>query len=101
MFAGDIGDYFGYNQETMMANQVGDIDVYKVAHHGYVTFQNDQAVLNALRPEYAIISNYCSGAGEAIRRLKRTGASAHNVYCTGDGTVVLKIDNNGNVSIDQ
>ena len=101
VFAGDVGDYFGYNQETMMANQVGDIDVYKVAHHGYVTFQNDQAVLNALRPEYAIISNYCSGAGEAIRRLKRTGASAHNIYCTGDGTVVLKIDNNGNVTMDQ
>lgn len=101
LFAGDIGDYFGYNQESKIANQVGDIDVYKVAHHGYVTFQNDQSVLNVLRPEYSIVSNYCSGAGEAIRRLKRTGASIHKVYCTGDGTVVLKIDENGNVIVKQ
>ena len=101
LFAGDIGNYFGYNQESMMANQVGDIDVYKVAHHGYVTFQNSQSVLNTLKPEYSIISNYCSGAREAMRRLKRTGASKHNIYCTGDGTVVLKIDTSGNVIIDQ
>ena len=101
LFAGDIGNYFGYNQESMMANQVGDIDIYKVAHHGYVTFQNSQSVLNTLKPEYSIISNYCSGAGTAIRRLKKTGASKHKVYCTGDGTLVLQIDENGNVKIDQ
>ena len=84
-----------------MADQVGDIDIYKVAHHGYVTFQNSQSVLNTLKPEYSIISNYCSGARGAISRLKKTGASKHKIYCIGDGTIVLQVDKDGNVIIDQ
>ena len=100
-FTGDIGNYFGYNQESITARQVGDVDIYKVAHHGYVTFNNHQDALNVIKPEYSIVSNYCSSAGEAIRRLKKTGASKHKVYCTGNGTVVLQIDEKGNVKIDQ
>ena len=94
-FAGDIGNYFGHNQETNVARQIGDIDVYKVAHHGYVTFNNNQDAINYLTPEYAVVTNGRNTASTAISRVKRSNSNFIRTYYTPEGTVTLIVNPSG------
>ncbi|MEO0075462.1 MAG: MBL fold metallo-hydrolase [candidate division WOR-3 bacterium] len=66
----DIGNH--KNVETKLAPLIGDIDVYKVSHHGS-KYSSNSAFLNIIKPEAAIISvgtnNYGHPAQEVLNRL--------------------------------
>lgn len=96
-FAGDIGNYFGINQESITARQVGNIDVYKVAHHGYVSYNNHQDALNYLKADYAVITNTRSPSNTALSRIRKASGKKVPAYYTAEGTVVMTIDTNGNI----
>ena len=94
-FAGDIGNYFGHNQESKVAKQIGDIDVYKAAHHGYITFNNHQDALNSIKPEYTVVTNTPFKSAIAIQRVKRANKNYKKTYYTVKGTVKLQVDEKG------
>ncbi len=96
-YSGDIGNYFGNNQESITARQVGDVDVYKVAHHGYVSFNNHQDAVNYLKAEYAVITNTRSPSNTALSRIKKANNGNVKAYYTPDGTIVMTIDTSGNI----
>ena len=102
-FSGDIGNYFGENAESIVAQQIGDIDVYKVSHHGYISFNNSQGVLNNLKAEYGIFTNYYrNGISTTDQRLRIANKNHYkNSYYTSKGTVRLTIDSNGKIYINQ
>ena len=95
--AGDIGNYFGYNLESNTARQVGDIDVYKVAHHGYVSFNNHQDALNYLKSDYAVITNTRKPSNVALSRIRKAVGRVVPAYYSAEGTVVMTIDTGGNI----
>ena len=97
-FAGDIGNYFGRKQESLTARQVGDIDVYKVAHHGYVSFNNNQDAVNQLKADYAVITNTRGPSNVALSRIRSGAGKNTPAYYTAEGTVVMTIDTNGKIN---
>ncbi len=100
-FSGDIGNYFGQNQETITARQIGDIDVYKVAHHGYVSFNNHQEAINYLKPEYSVVTNDRGTASTAINRVKKSNSKYVRTYYTPEGSVTMMIEPSGNIKFYQ
>lgn len=99
-FCGDIGNYFGKTQESDTAKEVGHVDVYKVAHHGYTTYNNHEDAIQALSPIYSVFTNDKSGTSLALERIKNNpNYKAH--YYTGDGTVVMKISKSGEITFTQ
>lgn len=100
-FSGDIGNYYGYDRESIIDAQVGDIDVYKVAHHGYVSFNNNLDAVSKLQAEYAVVTNDRVSSSVAISRVKRSNSNYIKTYYTPEGTVMLMIDVNGNMTFQQ
>lgn len=109
------GGNFPYNTpdvESLVADVVGDIDALKVSHHGSRTSTN-QTFLDALSPEYAIIS--CGDDNEhghphssVVDRLLKSGAAVYQTeqcwtenddVAIADGNVTLTVDENGTPSI--
>ncbi len=100
-FAGDIGNYFGHNRESIVAKQIGDIDIYKAAHHGYTSFNNHQDALNNLQAEYAVVTNNRQRSNSGVKRIKKANKNYQKTYYTTDGTVMLHIDENGKINFSQ
>lgn len=98
------GDSNKYN-EPIVADRIGylDCDVLKVAHHGSETSSTDE-FLRAVNCEYAIIS--CNEHGNTFHHptqeaLDRFIARNMTIYRTdNNGTIVLSIDGDGNMSFD-
>lgn len=99
--ASDIGNYFGHNIESELSKQIGDVDIYKASHHGYVTFNNNQDVIYNLKPEYTIITNPREQSDTINRRLKFANDDYKKTYYTPEGTVVLHIDSDGTIEFKQ
>ena len=97
----NLGFTINWNQESKTAKQVGDIDVYKAAHHGYVTFNNHQDAINAIKPEYTIITNTPYKARTTIKRVKKANKKYKKTYYTVNGTIKLQIDANGKMKFSQ
>ena len=100
-YASDIGDYFDKNQETKTAEEVGDIDVYKAAHHGYISYNNSLLALSYLKPEYTIITNTKELSKTSVNRIKNTSPDYKKTYYTTNGTVVLHINMDGTMEFTQ
>ncbi len=100
-FASDIGDYYNYKAETLTAAQIGDIDVYKVAHHGYVSYNNNIQALSYLKPEYNIVTNNKELSLTAVKRIKQTNKNYKKTYYTTDGTVTLHVAGDGTLEFEQ
>ncbi len=100
-FSGDIGNYYGYNRESDTAREIGDIDVYKVAHHGYVTFNNNQDALNYLKPEYAVVTNGRENSSIAMSRVRQSNSNFIKAYYTTDGTITMIVDPDGSIKFYQ
>jgi len=97
-FAGDIGNYFGFNCESNTAQMVGHVDIYKVAHHGYTSFNNHEDAIKILSPSYSVITNATNnGYGTAAKRIKNSTLNPNfrALYVTGNGTVTLSIQKDG------
>ena len=56
LFAGDIGNYYNHYAEKETFKKIGDIDIYKVAHHGFHKNDNNNALadLKLIKPEYLL-----------------------------------------------
>lgn len=80
--------------EAVLAAEVGDVDVFKAAHHGSRT-ANSMALLSAIKPEYVVVS---CGAGNLyghphIAALQNFASVGATVYSTEkSGTVVMTTD---------
>ena len=99
--ASDIGNYFGHNIESELSKKIGDVDIYKASHHGYVTFNNNQDVIYNLKPEYAIITNPEEQSDTINRRLKFANDDYKKTYYTTEGTIILHIDSDGTIEFKQ
>lgn len=99
--ASDIGNYFGHNIESELSKKIGDVDIYKASHHGYVTFNNNQDVIYNLKPEYAIITNPKEVSDTINRRLRFANDDYKKTYYTTEGTVILHIDSDGTIDFKQ
>lgn len=100
-FSGDIGNYYGDTTESDTAKEIGKVDVYKVAHHGYVSFNNHEDALQALSPTYAVFTNYRVNATTASSRIKNNSPNFKAEYYTGDGTIIMSISSNGTITFIQ
>ena len=86
--------------EINTALEIGKVNVYKAAHHGYNYENNDPKSLKALKPTYTVITNRKgrSGTDKTASRLKELKSK---VYWCGNGTVLLNIDSAGTISTHQ
>ena len=100
-FASDIGDYSAFKAETIVASEIGDIDVYKVAHHGYVSYNNGLVPLSYLKPEYNIVTNNKELSLNAIKRIQNTSPNYKKTYFTTNGTITLHVAGNGELEFTQ
>lgn len=78
--------------ETIIAQKVGKVDVFKGAHHGSYNANSD-TLLNVIKPEYVVISagkgvNYTHPHASALKRMFNTGATVYGTFIS--GTIVMK-----------
>lgn len=78
-----------------LAKQIGDIDIYKVAHHGYNGNREDE--LKYYKPEYAVLTNSGQISSSTSNRVKKYTGKNH-FYVAGTGTVIMSISKTGKVS---
>ena len=109
-FAGDIGMYGDYGDnpdfdtEEKTAMQIGKVDVYKVAHHGYTIYQNSEKALSYIKPTYVIFTNatnYHYLTEEVIKRLKSVAPNYTESYYARMGTITMTIKKDGTLLFSQ
>lgn len=106
-FAGDIGEYGalreGLDVEVKTAKEIGVVDIYKVAHHGYMTYQNSLTALQYLNPTYSIVNNdeKSSQLDGLIDRLKFANNNYKNTYFTSSGHIKMQFNEDGTININQ
>ena len=83
-----------------ISKKIGDVDIYKVSHHGYL-YNNTAEVLKQLKPEYAIITSFKERTTDVVNKLKNVGTKDNNIYGTGSGIVILNINNSGKIYFKQ
>ena len=101
-FAGDIQNAKKKKlyPEINTAIEIGKVDVYKAAHHGYNYENNDPKSLKALKPTFSVLTN-CKGRGGTKETVKRLQDLKSKVYWCGNGTVLLNINSSGGISTHQ
>jgi len=82
--------------EKGIANEVGDIDVLKVGHHGSDT-SSDSSFLATIRPEVALISvgrrnRYGHPSPRVVNRLEGVGATVYRTDRSGAVRVIVRRD---------
>ena len=102
-FSGDIQNDSsrGIYASDETAKEIGKIDVYKAAHHGnYNGVKNNSVTtMSYLKPTYTIITG-----NKRNYKVKRAAGvigkytKSENMYYTPDGTVILNIAPDGNIS---
>jgi len=97
MFTGDAGtDTLNYNKVISYANKLGislKVDMLKYPHHGNANL--DTALVNAMKPKYAIVPNYKYGSkfnSSGKSKLKNVGTTIYQQAT--DGNIVLISDGN-------
>ena len=93
LFTGDISQ----KVERDLINNIFDVDVLKIAHHGSKT-STSQEFLDKVKPEYSVISagvnnKYGHPAPEIIKRLNLSGVKVLGTFAAGN--IVLSINENG------
>ena len=105
--ASDIGEYGALKEdldvEVELAKTIGKVDVYKVAHHGYMTYQNSLTALQYLEPTYSIVNNdeESNQIDGLIDRLKFGNENYKKTYFTSNGHVEMTFNSTGTISIKQ
>ena len=103
------GGNFPYNTpdvESLVADVVGDVDVLKASHHGSRTSTN-QNLLDALKPEHAIIScgddnDHGHPHSSVVERLLGSGAAVHQTeQCSTTNTNVAIANGNITLTLDE
>lgn len=83
-------------EELLESGDVGEVDIYKVGHHGSKNALNEEIAL-ALSPQIALVSvgednSYGHPADSTIEALEEAGASIFRTDEAGDVTCKLKAD---------
>ncbi len=107
MFTGDAGKIIeeDFLEEYASAISNYDVDVLKVGHHGSKNSTSTE-FLNAVKPEYAIISvgvdnSYGHPSDEALERLTNYGLSTNNIYRTDlNGNILVGVSKSGVLSLE-
>ena len=103
-FAGDLGNNANENIEEKTAEKVGDIDIYKTAHHGLSALNNSKKTIKILKPEYSITTFKSNDktdiTTDRMNNLSK-GFNKKNAYFTANGLVKLTIDSKGNINFQQ
>jgi competence protein ComEC len=91
--------------ERSLIDQVGDLDVLKVGHHGSAT-STDSLFLAETRPEVALISvgrrnRYGHPSPDVVRRLTAVGAEIHRTDREGAVRVIVRGDGSYRVRSDR
>lgn len=97
-FAGDIG--MEEEKKLIQKWNQGNIDVYKVSHHGS-KYSNCEEILNVLKPRLSVIScgrknTYGHPHKETLERLKQAESK---VYTTIQGGEIVIENKNGKISV--
>ena len=105
-FSGDIGDYTDFygvdeNTEVEVAKEIGQVDVYKAAHHGYMSYNNQVEALEYLNPTYVVFTNVASNVNGVTERIKSVCSNFKERYITGDGDVIMSVSSSGEISFEQ
>ena len=100
-FASDIGDYYDRKRETITSKEVGDVDVYKAAHHGYISYNNNLLSLSELKPEYNIVTSTRDFSRVFVNRVKNTSPDYKKTYYTTEGTITLHVEQDGTLKFTQ
>lgn len=82
---------------------IGVIDVYKFPHHSYPTY-NYESILKKLNPQYGIVTNQKNRYGTVHSRnvaIRNTRINSNSIYYTGNGTVIMTVQDNGNIKFNQ
>ena len=90
LFTGDIG----FKAEARLANQLRDIDLLKVAHHGSKN-STSLKFIEKVRPEYGMISSGVSNRYGHPHELTLERLETYNVqmYATSkDGAICIRTD---------
>lgn len=105
LFMGDLTDVGSSMTSAQMkvakqicnnvAKEIGKIDVYKVAHHGYNGNRQDE--LKYYKPSYAILPNNKIPKDEIANRIKNYTTGKH-FYIDGTGTIIMNITSSGDIS---
>ena len=110
--AGDMEGYRDKNGSVLhdweidFARAIGNVDIYKVAHHGHgvsnITYNNPRQTMDLLKPKYSIItsgrtSNNATGIKDTTQYLMDVGSK---VYFSGCGTVIATFPKNASGNID-
>ncbi|WP_312353605.1 stalk domain-containing protein [Aminipila sp.] len=82
-------------EEAVLAQKVGKVDVFKGGHHGSYN-ANSTALLNVIKPEYIVISagkgiNYTHPHASALKRMFNASSTVFGTFIS--GTIVM--DTNG------
>lgn len=92
---GDLsGENFGdlRDIETKLASFVGDIDVYKVSHHGS-KYSTNQSFINSIRPEASVLSlgknSYDHPSQNVIDRLINAGSKVYQTDSSNYGQIPM------------
>ena len=97
LFTGDIGaDEERFIAKTLTDLQIGELDFYKVAHHG-AKYSNSELFLDVLRPEMAVVScginnRYGHPHADTLERLAATGCEVWNTAECGQVTIEMETD---------
>ena len=104
-FTGDIGNYTGGSKnEITAAREVGHVDIYKAAHHGFSVRNNYEEAIKNLTPVYTVITNALnSGYDKTVDRIKNKELNPYykGHYVTGNKTVELQIKSDGTYNFSQ
>lgn len=100
-FSSDIGNYYEHDVEISLSKEIGDIDVYKVSHHGFTSYNNNSLALSNLKPEYGIVTNTKILSRNAVTLLKETNPNYQKTYYTTEGTVTLHVESDGTLIFNQ
>ena len=110
--AGDMEGYRDKNGSVLhdweieFARAIGNVDIYKVAHHGHgsskLTYNNPRQTMDLLKPKYSIItsgrtSDNATGIKDTTQYLMDVGSK---VYFSGCGTVIATFPKNASGNID-
>lgn len=103
---------YGKKYAEIAAKSIGKVDVLKAAHHGYHMgtskpvngICNSEEAIGYYKPEFVVYTNaknkVSTRSPATFKRMKKF-TNAKNWYFAGDGTVIVNVDPNGDITFKQ
>lgn len=92
--SGDINDYDG--DETRLAEEIGEVDLLKVGHHGYKGSTSD-SYATKLNPDIAILTNTIHGLDKTV--LSALNKADASIYATKENQGIVAEFTDGEIQL--